>query len=270
MKRGRRSRANPLWRRFHRAGLRLIGHERYNLNDASYLDFGQQRYKQVQFVSVSEARRVEDILRSTHGSGLFPTLIHRLEHTLWVRFVSGKSFAADDPEHLDAVYRFFAALYAQQPRRIDLRETDLKDRVRTHIETLQEVGLLDADRARRLLKLAVDLEPESVWVGLEYVDSLRRNLIVAETGVVGIDIEAARHEQLLGIGLAKARLRWLDEPTGPILERLTELGAPDLCEQYPYAYLVFLARYGVESLFRSKPGRVPPSAFDALLAEYAD
>jgi len=264
----RRSSAYPFWRRMHHAWQRLLGHERYKPNAVSFLEFGRRRYKQVRFPSVAEARRVESILRSTHGSGLFPVLIHRLESTLWVRFVSGEPLDVDDPEHLDAVYGFFAALYAQQPRRIDVADTDLRDRLRTHIETLEEVNWIDADRAQRLLQLAVDLEPASVWVGLEYIDSLRKNLILAESGVVGIDVEAAWESQLLGIGLAKARLRWLDRPAGPILERLVELGGPDLHEQYGYAHLVFLAQYGVQSLFRGKAGQVPTSAFDALLSEH--
>lgn len=270
MKRARRVSPNPPWRRLYHTWQRLLGHERFKSNKVSYLEFVQQRYKQVRFPSVAEARRVEGVLRTTAGSGLFPILVHRLESTLWVRFVAGTTVNAADPRHREAVYGFFASLYAQRPRQLTLAETDLPDRLRVHIETLAEVGRLDDGRARRLLHLASALEPQSVWFGLEYVDSLQKNLIVAETGAVGIDIEAAWDDQLLGIGVAKARLRWLDRPTAEILERLTELGAPDLREQYPYADLIFLAQYAIQSLFRGKPGRVPPRAFDALLAAYDD
>ncbi len=268
MKRARRIKANPPWRRLHQTWQRLLGHERYKSNQVSFLEFVHQRYKQVRFPSVAEARRVEGILRSTAGSGLFPILVHRLESTLWVRFVAGTNVNATDPLHLDAVYKFFATLYAQRPRQLALTETDVPDRLRVHIETLAEVGQLADARARRLLELGSELEPESMWFGLEYVDSLQKNLILADTGVVGIDIEAAWDDQLLGQGLAKARLRWLHQPTGEILDRLIDLGAPDLREQYPYAELMFLALYSIQSLFRGKPGRVPPEAFNALLAQY--
>lgn len=268
MKRARRVSANPLWRRLQHAWQRLRGHERYKSNAVSFLEFADHRYKQVRFPSVAEARRVEAILCATHGSGLFPTLIHRLESTLWVRFVDGGDLDAGHPGHREALYRFFAGLYGHQPRQVDFAATGIRDRLRTHIETLEEVGALDGDTARRLLDLAVDLEPDRVWLGLEYIDSLRKNFILADTVVVGIDIEAAWEGQLLGIGLAKSRLRWLDQAAGPILERLIELGAPDLRGQYPYAHLVFLAQYSVQSLLRGKPDRVPPSAFDALLAEH--
>ncbi len=269
MKRARQVSANPLWRRLQHTWQRLRGQERYKSNAVSFLEFAEQRYKQVRFPSVFEARRVEGILRATHGSGLFPTLIHRLESTLWVRFVSGSDLDAGHPQHREALYRFFAGLYAHESRQVDILETGIRDRLHTHIETLEEVGWLDGDRARRLLKLAGDLEPTAVWVGLEYIDSLRKNFILSDSGVVGIDIEAAWEKELLGIGLAKTRLRWLDQAAGPILERLVELGAPDLREQYPYAHLVFLAQYSVQSLLRGKRGRVPLSAFDALLAEHA-
>ncbi|MCC5887755.1 MAG: hypothetical protein JJT88_15070 [Gammaproteobacteria bacterium] len=268
MKNARRVSANPLWRRLQHAWQRLRGHERYKSNAVSFLEVSGRRYKQVRFPSVSEARRVEGILRATHGSGLFPTLVHRLESTLWVRFVSGCDLDAGNPGHREALYRFFAGLYGQQPRQVAVADTGIRDRLWVHIETLEEVGTLDAGRAQRLKQLATDLEPATVWLGLEYIDSLGKNFILADSGVVGIDIEAAWEEQLLGIGLAKTRLRWLDEAAAPILARLIELGAPDLREQYPYAHLVFLAQYGVQSLFRGKPGRVPVSAYDALLAEH--
>lgn len=267
MTRARRSSAYPLWRRVHHRWQRLLGHERYKSNAVSFLDFGRPRYKQVRFSSVAEARRVEDILRTTQDSKLFPTLVHRLESTLWVRFVPGANIDTANPEHLDAVTRFFASLYAQRPRRILLAETDLPSRLRTHIETLEEVGCIDAHRRQRLLSLGEALAPDSVWIGLEYIDSLRKNLILANSGVVGIDVEAAWDDQLLGLGLAKARLRWLEQPAAPIIDRLLELGAPDLREQYPYAHLVFLAQYGVQNLFRGKPGQVPAKALDALLDE---
>ena len=266
MRRMRRSSANPAWRRVHHAWQRLMGHERFKSNAVRFVEFGNERYKQVNFPSASEARRVEGILRATHGTDLFPTFVHRLESTLWVRFVAGKTLAAGDPAQLDAVYRFFAGLYRHDPVQIRLTDTDLHQRLLIHIETLAEIEWLDGDRARRLLTLAETLKPESVWLGLEYVDALQKNLVYGAAGVVGIDIEAAWEGQLLGVGLAKARMRWLKMPAAPILERLALLGAPDLCDQYAYAHLTFLAQYSVQSLFRGKHGQVPMNAVDAVLS----
>jgi len=266
MPRLRRSSANPAWRRLHHAWQRLVGHERYKSNAVHFVHFGSERYKQVDFPSVLEARRVEGILRATQGTQLFPTFVHRLESTLWVRFVAGNTVDADNPAHLDGVHEFFAGLYRHDPVRVALTDTDLHQRLLIHIETLAEVQWIDADRARRLATLAERLKPESVWLGLEYVDALKKNLVFGAAGVVGIDVEAAWDGQLLGIGLAKARMRWLNAPATPILERLAALGAPDLAEQYAYAHLTFLAQYGVQNLFRSKPGQVPMSAVDAVLA----
>lgn len=265
MTRKRERNTNPWWRRLHHAWQALTGHERFKSNATSFVEFGGQRYKQVRFPDTAEARRVEQILRQTRTLGLFPDFVFRLESTLWVRFVPGVPLDTGKPDHVSGIGAFFAGLYRHRTQRVDTATTDLHQRLFDNLRVLEEVGGLSGEKVRALTALAEKIRPERVWMGLEYIDPLRKNFVLAAHGVVGIDIEAIQDKQLLGIGLAKARVRWLDQPAAEILESLAARGGPDLKDQYDYAHLYFLAHYGVQNLFRGKPGRLGPEAFEALL-----
>lgn len=268
MGRFQRSSANPWWRRLHHRWLAWRGHERFKSNTVSFIDFDRQRYKQVRFPSVFEARRVEELVRRMRSSGLFPGFVFRLESTLWVRYVTGTSVDPRRDQDVAAVTAFFATLYRHEAHRVDLDETDLHERLLDNLQVLVEVDVLKDNRGAELAGLADRLRPERVWMGVEYIDPLRKNFIVTDQGAVGIDIEAIHADQLLGIGLAKARLRWFDQPRDTLLDRLIEQGAPDIRVQYDYASLSFLAHYGVQNVFRGKRQRLGMDGLERILRRY--
>ncbi|MDT8409955.1 MAG: hypothetical protein RQ741_10185 [Wenzhouxiangellaceae bacterium] len=258
--------ANPWWRRLQLAWQALLGRQRHKSNETRFRDFGELRSKQVAFPDSAEARRVETLLRESAALELFPPFMFRLESTVWVRFVPGHRPNPRDPGDLEAMCRFFTALYRFRPVECRLDQTDLQPRLIARLRILCKAGRLDQVRLIELEQLAERLRPPMVWTGLDYIDALAKNFIIGRRGAVGVDIEAIGDGELLGTGLAKARHRWLGEAADPFLDALVAGGGPDLRPQYAYTQLQFLAHYGVQNLVRGKQGRIRADDFDALLS----
>ncbi len=261
--------ANPWWRRAHHAWQTLSGRQRYKSNETRFVDFAGLRIKQVAFPDSAEARRVETLLLETATLGLFPGFVFRLENTVWVRFLPGHKPDPVKATDMTAMTGFFTGLYQARPVRCGLEQTDFPARLLSNLRVLGEVGRLDDKRVSALQELADRCGPEQVWIGLDYIDALAKNFIISGGRAVGIDIEAIHDGMLLGMGLAKARYRWLDEHADQIIDQLGEQGGPDLKAQWRYARLYFLASYGVQNLMRGKAGKIRTEAFDELLGDKA-
>ncbi len=259
--------ANPWWRRLHHAWLALAGRQRHKSNQTLFVDFDGLRIKQVAFPDSAEAGRVELLLRETDALGLFPGFVFRLENTVWVHFVPGHKPGPGTSSDIAAMTGFFSRLYQARPVQRRLEQTDLHARLLEHLRVLAAVGRLDGERVSALEELAERIRPEQVWMGLDYIDALAKNFIISDGRAVGIDIEAIHDGLLLGMGLAKARYRWLDEQADSMIEQLGKQGGPDLRPQWAHTRLVFLASYGVQNLMRGKTGKIQVDAYDALLGE---
>jgi len=257
--------ANPWWRRIQHAWQALLGRERHKSNQTGFVDFGRLRCKQVTFPDSAEAQRVEHLLRAHEDQDLFPPFVFRLENTVWVRFVPGSSPGVRNPADLDAMCRFFVAMYQARPVETRLDETDLHQRMLAKLDVLAGAGLIDDRLAGALAERADALRPAQIYLGLDYIDALAKNFIVGKRGVVGIDIEAIRDHELLGMGLAKARHRWLSTTADSFLDVLADRGGPDLRPNWQYIRLQFLIHYSVQNLMRGKQRRVRAGDFDEFL-----
>ncbi len=258
--------ANPWWRRIQHAWQALMGRERHKSNDTRFLEFGGLRCKQVRFPDSAEAQRVEHLLRAHDARDLFPAFVFRLENTVWVRFVPGNRPSARNPADLDALCRFFTSMYRATTIEKSLEEIDLHERMLDKLKVLVKAGLLEAEKVEKLRIRADAIRPENVHCGLDYIDALAKNFIVGKRGVVGIDIEAIRHGELLGMGLAKARHRWLSTAADSFLDVLAGQGGPDLRPNWEYIRLQFLVHYSVQNLLRGKQRRVRAGDFDEFLS----
>lgn len=262
--------ASPLWRRLHRGVRSLFRPDALRKRHTVHIvRIGKRRFKQVRFAHASEAKRVEHNLRQVKSLARFPEFVYRRDSTVWVTFFDGERLDSTRPGHVDGLIAFFADLYRLRPRLVETAETGIHDQLLEDLSFLGAVGQLSEATVENLTQTAGRLMPSRVWVGFEYIDALRKNFVVIDDRPVGIDIESLHADQLLGIGIAKARHRWLELPDESLPARLAALGAPDLRAQYAYASLSFLASYAKQDVFRGKAGRVRSGHFERLVAQYA-
>jgi hypothetical protein len=262
----RNTNAHSWWRRLH-VRLRSMMGAAVKSHVVHITRIGGCRYKRVTFPHASEAARVESNLEQVASVSRFPRLVYRHESSVWVDYVEGRAPDPRNPEHVEEVIALFADLYRNGSQSVELAGTGTHRRLCADLDFLRDVGVLSAQLGASLVDAAEELRPERAWMGFEYLDPLARNFIVAPTGMVAIDIEALHAERLLGIGLAKARLRWLEVDRASLFASLAELGAPDIGPQYDYAALSFLAGYAKQNVFRGRRRKVGAGDFEGLLRE---
>ncbi|MGV7227602.1 MAG: hypothetical protein ACQ9IQ_02980 [Nitrospirales bacterium] len=90
-----------------------------------------------------------------------------------------------------------------------------------------------------------DLIPEQVWVGFEYTDPVLKNFILRTDNwrICVVDVDGLAGNQLLGIGVAKACVRWLAHYQSLFFSSLTQQGAPDIQKYFSFVELYFLAKW---------------------------
>ena len=90
-----------------------------------------------------------------------------------------------------------------------------------------------------------DLIPEQVWVGFEYTDPVLKNFILrTDNGrICVVDVDGLAGNQLLGIGVAKACVRWLAHYQSLFFSSFTQQGAPDIQKYFSFVELYFLAKW---------------------------
>jgi hypothetical protein len=266
MERIRNTNAHSWWRRLH-VRLRSMMGAAVKSHVVHITRIGGRRYKRVTFRYASEAARVESNLEQVASLSRFPRLVYRHEGSVWVEYLEGRTLDRGSPECREEVIALFADLYRHGSYSVQLAATSTHRRLLADLDFLREVGVLSAQLGASLADAAEELRPARAWMGFEYLDPLARNFIVVPTGMVAIDIEALHAGQLLGIGLAKARLRWLEVDRASLLASLAGLGAPDIGPQYDYAALSFLAGYAKQNVFRGRGRKVGARDFEALLRE---
>jgi len=259
--------AHPFWRRAHRwLRDRMQPDALRKPHRVHLVQVGPRMLKQVSFEHASEARRVEANLRALHHLGRVPRVVFRRQARLWVEFVEGRPLDPQRDDDVRGLIRFFADLY-QAARRVEPAAIPVHAQLIEDIQFLRSVGMLADASAAALGRAAEQCKPERIWLGLDYVDALRKNFIVTAQGPVAIDIEALQPDQPLGVGIAKARARWWRIDEQALLHGLLDAGAPDLRAQLPYARLAFAVAYAKQNIFRGKARRIRQADFEALLAE---
>jgi len=258
--------AHPLWRRVYlRLAAWLGSSDLPKAHRVHFVRIGRGRFKRVEFAHASEATRIAENLATVASIERFPELVYQRNATVWVRYLHGLPLHPDRPEHTAAVIDFFAALYTSSSQTIDSGTASFHTRLLADLDFLGEVDLLPRALTDELTDYSETLRPPQLRVGFDYVDALLKNFLLCGDRAVGIDIESVYRNQLLGIGLAKARLRWLKLDEAHLLDALEARGFPHLRPQYAYATLCFLAGYGKQNVFRRKAKRVRARDFERLL-----
>lgn len=256
--------AVPLWQRLRRRWRSWRGAALGKTHVVHFVDIGEARYKRVVFAELETAQAVVAALQALGGTGCVPALARHQDCEVWVDYVPGPPPKPSDPTHQACLIDFFRRLYAVGGTLID-DPAPFIARLHSDLDFLVEAGVLTRERGARLKELEQRLRPPSVRVGLDYIDPLAKNFVVADEGLVAIDIEALVSDAILGTGLAKARLRWPFDPCPAVCGRLADGGGPDLSVQLPWAELCFLCEYFRQKLLQGKPGHVRLGALDRLL-----
>lgn len=222
-----------------------------------------RRYKRVVLPDAHHAAAIAARLREFGPEGVYPELILERERELWVEFIEGAPLRDPTAEAVEGVARVLGALQRRGPRLLPLSETPFLHELRVDLRFLADVGVLASETARRLTARAEQWAPERVWVGHDCTDAIAKNFVRGADGRVrAVDVESLGAEQLIGIGPAKACLRWLGPQRERFLTTLRELGAPAFEPYFGFVELAFLAFWTKSSLLEGKRRFVSSQAFE--------
>lgn len=198
---------------------------------------GQTRYKKVIFNSSDRAIRACDELESFGPSRHFPRLVGRSGNEVWVEFVDGSVLRTIDDDTISRLTDFYAAVYRHGPRLVALSQTTLVPQFNDNLSCLLQQGLLDSSTYEALRQEHSVRTPEQVWIGFDYTDPIKSNLVVkhGDQDICAVDIKNLKSETLIGQGIVKASRRWLsDTLMATFFEQLRHKGAPDFQSYFPY------------------------------------
>lgn len=210
------------------------------------------------------ATEYERNLESFRGSHHLPAVAIRYEHELWLEYVEGSLITEIDTASVEKVADFYATIYTQRARVVNLAKTAILFRLQRDLSILHQVGILSDAAYRDLSSGAEKLAPVSVWIGFDYVDAVLKNFIVTDTdGIVcGIDVESLRRDQLIGTGVANALTRWLGPFQQVFFQRLFQRDAPDFRSYFPFVELCYVAAWTKMYCFEKKRKRIRPDIFE--------
>jgi hypothetical protein len=227
------------------------------------VEVGGHRYKRVVLPDAHHAAAIAARLRRFGPDGIYPALILERERELWVEFIEGTALSRSDPEAASGVAHVLAALQRRDPRLVPLAQTSFLHDLQVDLRFLGEVGVLPDASLRGLRRRAEQLAPERVWVGYDCTDAIAKNFVrTPEDRVRAVDVESLGAEQLIGVGPAKACLRWLSGERERFLAALAGAGAPDFQAYFEFVELAFLAFWTKSSLLEGKRRFVDPGAFE--------
>jgi hypothetical protein len=232
-----------------------------------FVTLNGQRFKRLVLCDSRLASRIARNLEQFSGTGHFPEPVTCYERELWVEFVDGERVSTVDEAFVEKAADFYATLYTRKPLAVAAAESGFPQHLYRDLRFLHQIGLIDDASYRRLDAIARALTPQQLWVGFEYTDPVLKNFVISqETGrLCAIDVDGLASDELIGIGVMKGQVRWLEPFRALFLERLLRLGAPDFNSYLPFLELCFLARWTKRSVFEHKWKAVDPSLFTRFL-----
>lgn len=228
-----------------------------------------QRFKRLVLPDAHQAWMIATNLREFGAAGIYPSLLIERENELWVEYVEGRRIEQADTDIVAKLARLFAVLYRRRPRLVCSEDTPFNHSLHVDLHFLNQVGVLGDGIYRQLDKLADVLTPSKVWVGYDCTDAILKNFVICEDGRIrGVDVESLGGDQPTGIGVAKARLRWLGGYTDRFLAELRASDALCFDAYLPFLDLCFLAFWTKSSFLERKQRFVNPERFERFVQEW--
>jgi hypothetical protein len=263
--RQRHQQQSPFWLKRVRYFLsRLFGTRLQKAKSLHFVTINGQSFKRLVLCDSSLASEIEGNLESFHGTKLFPALVTRYEREIWVEFVTGVSIEKVDESIVEKVADFYATVYSQYPRYIDAAESPFPHRLHQDLRFLHQTGILTDSVYQEVDGVGKSLTPKNLWVGFDYTDPVLKNfLILPEHGsVCAIDVDGLAGNQLLGMGVAKACIRWLDPYRDLFFHHLIRQDVPDFRSDFSFIELCFLAKWTKRAFLEKDWKVIDPSLFN--------
>ncbi len=224
---------------------RLFGTRLQKAKGIHFIEVNGHRFKRLLLCDSFLATEIEQYLEAFNGSGHFPPLVGRYEHEIWLDYVEGVPVSTIDESFVKKIAEFYATVYGKHPVLLEIQQSPFPARVLQDLCFLHQVNVLSQDCYRDLQMAAQHLMPEKVWVGYEYTDPVLKNFILREDNkqICVVDVDGLAGKQLMGIGVAKACVRWLGPYRDLFFLELTHHGAPDFQKYFSFVELCFLAKW---------------------------
>jgi hypothetical protein len=228
------------------------------------VDAGAHRFKRIVLRDTYLAACIEQNLERFGGCEQLPELVMRYEHEIWLEYIEGTTVPAIDDALVRDLAALFGVIYARQPAEVPADDSGFPQRLRRDLRFLHRVQILD-DAVHDDLQAAVErLTPATLWIGFDYTDPVLKNFIRADDDqrLCAVDVESLESDQLMGTGVAKALLRWLEPYRVPFLDAFEKSPAPPLRDSLPFTELAFLAAYTKLMFLEQKWRNIDPPRFE--------
>ena len=191
------------------------------------------------------ATEIERYLGDFTESGYFPPLVSRYEHEIWLEYIEGTPIQSVNEDFVLKIAEFYGAVYGKSSMLIDAKQSVFPGTLLQDLRFLHQINVLTPDSYRDLQAAVPHLIPDKVWVGYEYTDPVLKNFIMRKDNgqICVVDVDGLAEKQLLGIGVAKACVRWLGPYQSLFFSSLEKQGAPNFQKYFNFVELCFLARW---------------------------
>lgn len=243
---------------------RLFGVRLQKAKSLHFVTINGQQFKRLVFCDSYLAFEIERNLECFRGGGIFPNIVIRYEREIWVEFVPGQLIREIDEPLVEKMAIFYSRLYSEAPRLVETNKTIFPDRLDRDLYFLNQVGIVSDGLLVELRKSVDILCPNHCWIGFDYTDPVKKNFVLHPTTqmLCAIDVEGLVNEHLIGMGAAKALVRWLNPFKNEFLRLLTTKGVPDIQAYYGFIELCFLAQWMKRAFFERDWKAIKPAYFE--------
>ena len=224
---------------------RLFGTRLQKAKGIHFVTVNGHQFKRLILCDSFLATAIEQHLESFKQSGYFPPLVARYEHEIWLEYVEGIPVRSVDEQFVLKIAEFYGTVYGKNPMLMETKQSSFPGTLLQDLRFLHQISVLTPDVYRDLQAAVPDLIPEKIWVGYEYTDPVLKNFLLRKDNgqLCVVDVDGLAEKQLLGIGVAKACVRWLGPYRALFFSSLAKQGAPDFQKYFGFVELCFLAKW---------------------------
>lgn len=259
-----RQRSPFWWKRLGYWMSRIGGTRLQKAKSFHFVSINGKQFKRLVLCDSYLAFEIERNLECFRGAGIFPGIVIRYEREIWVEFVDGLLIKEIEGPLVEKIANFYSHLYSKAPRLVETDKTVFPDRLDRDLHFLNQVGILSDGLLGELKKSADVLRPNHCWIGFDYTDPVRKNFVLnPQTQLLcAIDVEGLVSEYLIGMGAAKALVRWLHPFKDEFFRFLALKKAPEIQAYYGFVELCFLAQWMKRAFFERDWKAIQPRYFE--------